>query len=131
MVRGFLARRDRPKRDEAWTLLFDFVIKQGHNYYQVRTYKAPEFQLKSSEYPYMVVVARYLHPRDTFKLYLVELPYEGETCKNDMIDSIEILTENHGERNIRMVRFKQMKRESIEPIAPVAPVQPVIEEVEI
>ena len=109
MVRGFLARRRRSNQD-VWTLIFDFVVKQLGSYYLVRTFKAPDRLLKDAEYPYMIVVTRYLEPSDSFKLYLAELPYEGETCKDDMIDSIEIHLENHGRRNIRLVRFKQKKR---------------------
>ena len=45
---------------------------------------------------------------DSYKLRLKELPHAGETCKKDMIDSIEIDLSEDVRHNIACVRFKKL-----------------------
>ena len=51
MIRGFLARRQKPK-GLGWTLLFDFIVHQHNKYYIVRVYKAPDELFGRIEFPY-------------------------------------------------------------------------------
>ena len=71
-------------------------------------FKAPESTAAGLEYPYQVIVTRYMEPRDTYKLRLGELPFEGQTVTQDMIDSIEIILDYSRDRNIKEVKFARL-----------------------
>ena len=43
-------------------MIFDFVVYQNENYYLVRVYKAPDSEMANLEYPYQVLVTRYMCP---------------------------------------------------------------------
>lgn len=74
----------------------------------MRVFKAPDSLLDETEYPYQVLVTRYMQPSDQFKLRLLELPYAARTCKQDMLDSIKITVDDYtGE--IKTVRFLKLK----------------------
>lgn len=73
----------------------------------MRVYCAPKCIFKETEYPYQVVATRYLKTKDTCKLHLAELPYASDTCKQDMIDTIHIITNEDDIKNIREIIFKK------------------------
>lgn len=67
MIRRFLARRNHA-HGPVWKLIFEFVVHQNENYYNVRVFKAPSEMI--TEEPYLVAATRYLCSRDSFKLRL-------------------------------------------------------------
>ena len=108
LIRGFIARRNKPK-GPAWKMIFDFIVHQNDKYYLVRAYEAPGTFFETMYMPYQIVVTRYMHAQDDqFKLRLENLPYEGESCRQDMIDSIVITQDNSMEGRIREVTFKPL-----------------------
>ena len=88
MIRGFLTRQNKLLKP-VWTMLFDFVVHQNENYYNVRVFQASGEKITMHE-PFMVVATRYLYARDTFKLRLKSLPFSSDTCRKDMIETIQI-----------------------------------------
>ena len=54
-----------------------------------------------------------MNSRDVKKLFLEKLPFPGETCRQDMIKSIEILDGSDG--NISEIKFKAIREKVFEP----------------
>ena len=45
---------------------------------------------------------------DNFKLLLVDLPFEGDNVKQNMIESIEVLIDNEGDGMIKGINFREI-----------------------
>ena len=65
LIRGWLARRNKPKAQK-WVGLFDFVVTKEDSYYLIRVYRAPDRQFDELQFPYLLVATRYMCPKDTW-----------------------------------------------------------------
>ena len=97
LIRGWLARRNKPKAPK-WVFLFDFVVSKGENYYLVRIFRAPDRMFDELQHPYLLVASRYMCPKDSWQTRLEELPFPIQTCKEDMINSIQIILDKEDEQ---------------------------------
>ena len=93
LVRGWLARRNKPKAPK-WVFLFDFVVSKEDNYYLIRVFRAPDRIFDELHQPFLIVASRYMCPKDTWQTRLEELPFPLKTCKDDMINSVQIILEH-------------------------------------
>ena len=58
--------------------------------------------------PYRVVASKFMKASDNFKLLLVDLPFEGDNVKQNMIESIEVLIDNEGDGMIKGINFREI-----------------------